>query len=75
MDPVTQKPSVGRIVHFHASKDAPAEAALVIVVHSDTCINVSKCNSGGTWGTATSLPLEGSIPESTGAFWRWPPRV
>ncbi len=70
------KPSIGRIVHFHASKDAPAEAAIVIAVHSDTCINVSKCNAAGTWSSQTSVLLADSGGEGyTGSFWAWPPKV
>ncbi len=68
-----QIPSVGRVVHWHASKDSPPEAAWVIAVNSDDVISVQRCNSGGTWSTSHSVSLEGVNAE--GSFWRWPPFV
>lgn len=63
-----QKPSIGRIVHFNNA--GIPNAAIIIAVHSDTCVSLSACNSSGTWSSHTSLEL-GDAPGS----WCWPPKV
>jgi hypothetical protein len=73
MDPKVQKPTVGRIVHFFPAGSENPEAALVIAVHSDTNVNLSVCNSGGTWSTKTSVSGNGA--EVVGSErWAWPAR-
>ncbi len=69
-----QKPSIGRIVHFFPAGSENPEAALVIAVWSDICVNLSVCNSSGTWRTETSVLGNGG-EVAGGARWAWPARV
>jgi hypothetical protein len=66
------KPTIGRIVHYHPYPGTQPEAAIVVAVHGDTCVNLSVCNAGGTWSTKTSVSeyAEGSA----GEHWAWPER-
>lgn len=73
MEQTKQKPSIGRIVHFYASKDADPQAALVTHVWSDTCVNLVAWNAGGTKTDGSSV-LERS-DETIGSSWCWPPRA
>lgn len=73
--PTEPKPSVGRIVHFHASEDAPAQAALVVGVNSDLHLNLVVWNDSGTSSIQQNVFLKGSVQAGTTAFWTWPPRV
>lgn len=66
-------PSIGRIVHFNSTTDdgKPTPfAALIIDVHSATCVTLQVCNPGGTWTTQRSIEL-GTAPGS----WAWPART
>ncbi len=63
------KPSIGRIVHY-TNSDGLAQAALVIHVWSDTCVNLVTWNQNGTSSTLTSV-LSGAEPGQ----WKWPERV
>lgn len=69
-----QKPSIGRIVHFFASGSKEPQAGLVIAVWSDTCVNLSVCNAGGTWFSKSSISL-GAMDADNGDRWAWPARV
>ena len=68
-----QKPSVGRIVHYHSAQGSDPEAALVLAVHSDVSVNLQTWNANGTGSTRTSITFEG-VAEGA-PFWRWPPRA
>lgn len=68
-----QTPSVGRIVHFHPSVGAPPEAAIVIAVHSNQCVNLSTCNANGTWTSRTSVSF--GVDAASPSYWAWPPRA
>ena len=60
-------------VHFNTSNDdgtPRVDAALVIAVHTDTCVTLQTCNPWGTWTTKSSVS-EGTSPGS----WMWPPRA
>jgi desulfoferrodoxin (superoxide reductase-like protein) len=72
MEP-TIKPTVGRIVHFYEAPGAEPEAAIVIKVWSDTCVNLIKCNEHGTWTSKSSSVL--MTPGHVGSGWSWPARV
>lgn len=71
-----QTPTIGRIVHFNNSiTDGDSvviekQAALVVGVHSDTCISVVAWNEYGTASTHRSV-LEGDGANQ----WQWPPRA
>ncbi len=67
-------PSLGRIVHYCASKDAPPEVAIVVAVHGDLTVSLTTCSARGVWSFASSVSKEGAATGATGAFWRWPPR-
>lgn len=70
-----QKPTVGRIVHFHPGKDTQPEAALVIAVYSDTTVKLQVCNAGGTWSTRDSVSFVENAGAAESAAWTWPPRA
>lgn len=72
MEPKKQKPSIGRIVHFHVSKDAEPMAAIITKVWNDTTINVSVFNASGGVQCEDSLTFDS---DSAGKCWRWPPYV
>lgn len=63
------KPTVGRVVHFLGSDGMP-QAAMVVQVWSDTCVNLVAWNSGGTQTFHSSVVL-GTQPGE----WMWPTRV
>ena len=67
-----QKPSVGRIVHYHEAPDAPPRAAIVTRVWSDTMVNLCVFSADG--GLPTPIT---SVPYGVDNLcqWRWPPRV
>jgi len=76
-----QKPSIGRIVHFHAGNDkGSAYPAVITHVWSDSCVNLNVFDDG-----SYPLPDEQKKPTSvmlaTGDtaglkhVWSWPPRV
>lgn len=63
------KATVGRIVHFN-NTDGRIEAAMIVHVFSDECVNLAVWNSGGT------QRLESSCLLGEGASkWSWPTRV
>jgi hypothetical protein len=84
MPEATQKPSVGRIVHFTPEVGATAGKsqpypAVITHVHGDTCVNLAVFNDG-------SYPLQPFMQHPTsvalrtpqqvgGPCWEWPPRV
>lgn len=75
-----QKPSVGRIVHYHREKtdsvDHPLEepvAAIITRVWSDTCVNLTLFADGRGEFKMTSVCLRDE--QNTEGVWSWPPRV
>lgn len=70
-----QKPSVGRIVHFFPSGSKEPEAAVVIAVWSETCVNLSACNANGTWRSFSSVSQGALDDVEKGNRWDWPARV
>lgn len=67
------KPSIGRIVHYLAAngENPPiVQAALIIHVFSDTCVNLVTWNQNGTASTPTSVLLGDGASN-----WTWPARV
>ncbi len=71
-----QKPSVGRVVHFHSLatengvETLTPQAAFVVAVHTETCVSVVAWNE---WGTANA---HRSVTQGDGAGqWNWPARV
>lgn len=75
----TQKPSVGRIVHYqaHGSPDGThksvARAAIVTQVHSDSCVGLCVLNPTGMFFNTSVTIDESDAPK--GGSWRWPPRT
>lgn len=68
MDP---KPSIGRIVHFGTECDA----AIVVHVWSETCINLAVFDHNGVGQTSRTSVVKAE-GETTGAYsWHWPERV
>jgi hypothetical protein len=77
-----QKPSVGRIVHFHhAASDgsgAVTLAAIVVKVFTDDCVNLQVLNDGYTQldTQGSGVVLRTSVARGDGPYqWSWPPRV
>jgi hypothetical protein len=82
---MSQKPSLGRIVHYvlpegpHAGDHRPA---IVVRVWGDTCVNLQVFTDGDNdfndsdptqnvlWVTSATLDPEGKAPRS----WHWPER-
>ncbi len=70
---VVQKPSVGRIVHFHGGPDAKPEAAIVTYVWSPTKVNLAIFSPGG--GSHRGVKSVDVLEDGkAGAGWTWPPR-
>lgn len=69
------KPTVGRMVHFQprgvdGAPLPPKEAAMIVHVWSDECVNLIVWNSGGTQRFVSSAMLGGDADR-----WNWPARV
>ena len=84
-----QKPSVGRIVHYHPGdqEDRKGQPYPAVITHvwSDTCVNLETMNDGsfplriGSTGmdvekNPTSVCLANE-GQTEGRRWEWPPRV
>lgn len=70
----TQKPSVGRAVHFFQNATQPyALAATVAYVHGDTRVNLGYLSGNGVAMNATQV--EYSETSTHAPRWCWPPRV
>ncbi|MFT3708050.1 MAG: hypothetical protein QM817_10375 [Archangium sp.] len=75
----TQKPSIGRIVHYqaHGSPDGTHKsvprAAIITIVHSDTDVGLCVLNPTGQFFNVHNELDESESPK--GGTWRWPPRV
>lgn len=71
-----QRPSIGRIVHYHAlSSDGPVvtHPAVVTRVHSDRCVNLTILFDGGAPEPRTSV--ERATESDVAGRWSWPPRA
>jgi hypothetical protein len=72
-----QKPFVGRVVHYVAFGTPNGEylaehrAAIVTVVHSDTCIGIAILNPTGLFFIQSILQDEAEKKSGT---WHWPER-
>jgi hypothetical protein len=64
------KPSIGRIVHYLSDPAGTPQAALVVNVISDDCIDLVTWNAGGTQSSRSGIVL-GDKPGQ----WMWPPKV
>lgn len=60
------------MVDFRSSPDAAPEAAMIVCVHSDTCVNLAVWNSTGSQRSETSVQLKDDA--TTGSSWAWPTR-
>ena len=77
-----QKPTVGRVVHYHHTKDGTTVttlAAIVVKVFSDTCVNLQVLNDGYTDDLGGNVALRTSVTQA-GEYgapygWSWPPRA
>jgi len=79
---MTQKPAIGRIVHYfprteelHANNLTLPIAAVITAVWSEQRVNLKLIMDGpeDRWRTSVSLlPAESEDPAG---FWVWPPRV
>lgn len=69
-----QKPTIGRIVHFHAESETKPQAALVIDTNEDknTISLAVHTRSGGRF--MAHLPFEENVVTDQGYSWCWPPR-
>ena len=73
----TKVPSVGRIVHYHAPDGSGIRAAIITMVHSNTCVNLfvfldltmdySEFLAGRISTLVSSAMLGGAAGE-----WHWP---
>lgn len=73
------QPTVGRVVHVYNRPGAlfHPEAALIVYVHSPTCINVGGFDSNGNPFSATSIKFyeEGATDPTPQYTWaQFPPR-
>lgn len=70
-----QKPSIGRIVHYHSHGSPNGQhkpeprAAIVTAVHTDTVVDLMVCNPTGLYFDRSTVQGEGP------GQWSWPPRV
>lgn len=64
------KPSIGRVVHFWENEKE--NAAMVVRVHSDTCVDLHVYKQAGGEEHATSIELGGKDKNRT---WSWPEKV
>lgn len=75
------KPTVGRIVHYWAPgpKDSQPQAAIIVRVWSDTCVNLAILNGSGRLvenpPSSVLLVQEGNEVPSGGNYCEWPARV
>jgi len=74
-----QKPSVGRIVHFHPDgpKSEPLPA-IITKVWSAACVNLTVFGGAAAAEEFVSIPHnDGAISDGydTACCWRWPVRV
>lgn len=78
--PPAQKPSVGRVVHYHLpdSKKTQPYAAVITHVWSDTCVNLCIMQDG-SYPASTKYPTSVNLLRNgdavSGPCWSWPPRV
>lgn len=69
-----QQPTVGRIVHFHESKDHEGAAALIVGVLEDTvCVLRIFWPDGRT--EQIKAPHQAQMSAVDECFWCYPPRV
>ena len=70
------KPTVGRIVHYWSARAdlGQPNAAMIVYVHNDTCVNLAVFDANGNHSGATSVWLhqEGNERPS-GQFAEWMP--
>lgn len=71
---MAQKPTIGRIVHFHAENEEKPQAALVIDTNEaeNTVSLAVHTRSGGRF--LAHLPFTENVVSDQGYSWRWPPR-
>lgn len=76
-------PTIGRVVWFHPATNssdssfapAPICAAIVVYVHSDTCVNLAVFDALGISHPKTSVQLiqDGEAPSQSGYYCEWMP--
>lgn len=71
------EPTVGRIVHYYADRDADPLPLLITHVHGDKCVSGVVSDAFGPSGSTYAAR---SVEELTkkdydGPRWEWPPRV
>jgi len=66
------KPSIGRIVHYYGSEGDGPHAAIVVKVHSDSCLKLQIFPQDGESIRIDSVV---SIQGDSNGRWEWPPRV
>lgn len=66
------KPTVGRIVHFHADGEKFPQAAIVIHTEADTIRLSVMTPSGGRF--VADLSDQENVMSDKGYSWCWPPR-
>lgn len=64
------KPTIGRIVHYKTD-DGTTLPAIILAVHSDTCVNLEVFGAGLLEDSQPTSVLEGTGT----AQWQWPPRA
>lgn len=67
------KPTVGRIVHFYEQGQGPF-AAIITVVHSETCCTLSVFKPQQTQVYVGSSVQHESVADKSWVYWAWPPR-
>jgi hypothetical protein len=67
------KPSIGRIVHYHAHKGAPEEAAIVTNVHDDRSIGIHVFRRKGGASDFDTVPLlqDADVAPEVGHHAKW----
>ncbi len=51
------KPTIGRIVHYYDNRHCEAQAAMIVYVHSNECVNLCVFTNSGSTTPADSIHL------------------
>ena len=73
-----QKPTIGRVVHYHLIDDGTIVPAIIVDVHSNVAVDLFVMNPHQTVGGA--IPNTGYFERfvttgETNGCWSWPPRT
>jgi hypothetical protein len=71
-----QKPSIGRIVHYHQPEEPAALPAIITHVHSETCVSLVGFTAFPPTGPGTFIRASVILTDKAEpGCWSWPPHV